>query len=289
MLLVALSACGFGTIAVLMTLSLRTGAPLMTLLTGRYLVGALVLGGIAAAAGDLRLDRSALKILAFAGVGQVVVSVVSLSALRYLPAGTLSFLFYTYPAWVAIIAKFRHSEPLTPIRMFALALSLAGIFVMVGAPGAGSLHPLGVGLAIGAAVFYAAYVPMIGELQRGLPPVATATYMSAGAALVLLVAGAVMGDLTLSLHRTAWVSILVLGVVSTVFAFLAFLRGLAVIGPVRTAIVSTVEPFFTAILAAWLLNQPLTGTTLLGGALIAAAVVLLQLRRSEPDATSTGT
>jgi drug/metabolite transporter (DMT)-like permease len=53
-----------------------------------------------------------------------------------------------------------------------------------------------------------------------------------------------------------------------------------VLGPVRTAIVSTVEPFFTALMGAWLLDQPLTFTTLVGGALIAAAVILLQLRPS---------
>jgi drug/metabolite transporter (DMT)-like permease len=49
-----------------------------------------------------------------------------------------------------------------------------------------------------------------------------------------------------------------------------------VLGPVRTAIVSTAEPFFTAALAAVVLAEPLTVRTGLGGVLIAAAVVLLQ-------------
>jgi drug/metabolite transporter (DMT)-like permease len=62
-----------------------------------------------------------------------------------------------------------------------------------------------------------------------------------------------------------------------VLAFLAFLRGLATIGPVRTAIVSTVEPFWAALLGSLVLNQPIGGRTLVGGMLIAAAVILLQL------------
>ena len=281
-LLIALSACGFGAIAILVTLAQGTGAPLLTLLAGRYVLGAIVLGALAAAGRTLAFDRATLGITAFAGTGQVLVSIVSLSALRFIPAATLSFLFYTYPAWIAIIAKFRHSEPLTPLRLTALALSLAGIFVMVGAPGTASLHPAGVVLALSAALIYAAYVPIISELERGRAPMAMATYMSAGAAVILLVAGALMDDLTLVLHRTAWIAILILGLVSTVGAFLGFLRGLRVLGPVRTAIVSTVEPFFTALLGAWLLHQPITRTTLLGGALIAAAVILLQLRPREP-------
>ena len=130
-------------------------------------------------------------------------------------------------------------------------------------------------------MLYAIYIPMIGALERGLPPVATATYMSAGAAIVLLVAGAVMGDITIELHRVAWTAIVLLALVSTVGAFLGFLRGLRVLGPVRTAIVSTVEPFFTALMGALLLDQPLTATSLMGGALISAAVVLLQLRQHD--------
>src|SRR5205823_11075866 len=61
----------------------------------------------------------------------------------YIPAGTLSFLFYTYPAWVAIIARLRRLEPLTPTRLVALAMSLFGVVVMVGSPTAAALDPRG--------------------------------------------------------------------------------------------------------------------------------------------------
>lgn len=276
-LLVALAACSFGAIAILVTLATGTGAPLMTLLVGRFLLGGLLLAVMARVAGELRLDRDAWRVVLYGGIGQVLVSIVTLSALRFIPAATLSFLFYTYPAWVAVITKFRHSEPLTRVRLFALALSLVGIFVMVGAPGAAELHPAGVALALGGAIIYAVYVPLIAHLERKLAPRATATWMSLGAALFLVPIGAGMGDLTVDLHRTAWVAIVILAVVSTALAFTALLKGLRVLGPVRTAIVATVEPFFTALAGAWLLHQPLTRNTLVGGALIAAAVILLQL------------
>jgi drug/metabolite transporter (DMT)-like permease len=70
--------------------------------------------------------------------------------------------------------------------------------------------------------------------------------------------------------------------VCTVLAFLAFMRGLGRLGPVRTAIVSTVEPFFTAVLGALVLGQAFGPATLAGGALIAAAVLLLQRRPADP-------
>lgn len=280
-LLVALSACGFGAIAILVTFASRSGATLLNILSWRYLIATVALSGLAWSAGALRFDREALRVTLYAGLGQAVVAFVSLSALRYIPAATLAFLFYTYPAWVAVIARVRHSEPLTATRLLALILSLGGIFVMVGAPGSTALHPLGVALALVAALIYAAYIPMIGALQRNVGPIAMATYMSAGAGLFLGAAAAMQGELTAALQPTAWYAVLVLSLVSTVAAFLGFLSGLRVLGPVRTAIISTVEPFFTALLGAALLSQPLTRSTLIGGAFIAAAVVLLQLRRAD--------
>jgi drug/metabolite transporter (DMT)-like permease len=275
---ILLSACGFGAIAVFVALAQDAGVALLTVLSWRYLIGGAALALIAASARDLSFNPATLRVGLLSGFGQAVIAVVSLSALRYIPAATLAFLFYTYPAWVAIIARARHSEPLTPTRLFALALSLAGIFVMVGAPGGATLHPAGVALALVAALLYAAYIPMINALQRGLTPLATATYMSLGAAILLSAAAASRSQLAVALPSAAWLPILGLALISTVAAFLLFLSGLRVLGPVRTAIISTIEPFFTALLSAWALGQHLGPTTLLGGVFIAAAVVLLQLR-----------
>ena len=67
-----------------------------------------------------------------------------------------------------------------------------------------------------------------------------------------------------------------LALVSTVIAFLTLIKGLAVLGPVRTAIIATVEPFFTATLGILVLGNQLSTATLVGGILIAAAVLLIQ-------------
>jgi drug/metabolite transporter (DMT)-like permease len=275
--LVVLSAAGFAAIAVFVLVATGAGAPLLAVLAWRYLLAAGVLVPLAFAIGRARFGVAELRVVLVGGIGQSAVAVTTLVALSYIPAATLSFLFYTYPGWVALIARVRHSEPLTPVRLVALALSLTGIFVMVGAPGAAALDSTGVILALIGALLYAFYVPMIAQLQRNLTPVTTAASMSVGAAVILLAVALARGEMAVAMHRTAWISVLGLAFVSTVGAFLVFLRGLSVLGAVRTAIISTVEPFFTAVLGAWLLAQPMTTTTLLGGALIAGAVVLLQL------------
>jgi drug/metabolite transporter (DMT)-like permease len=63
-----------------------------------------------------------------------------------------------------------------------------------------------------------------------------------------------------------------------------FLAGLERIGPSNASMLSTVEPVVTALLGAWLFAEVLQPATLVGGALILTAVVLLtrsELRRPE--------
>jgi drug/metabolite transporter (DMT)-like permease len=283
-LLVLFSACCFGSIPVLITLATSSGARLVDVLAWRYALAALLLvavsGGVAPV---LAPGRRARPVLVLAGGGQAAIAFVSLSALRYIPAATLTFLFYTYPAWVAVIAAVRGAERLTGRRMLALVLSLAGIALMVGMPGAGGLNPTGVLLALASALLYAIYIPLIDRLGRGLTPAVTSTYASAGAGAVLIVVAVAEGGLALRFAPLGWAAVLVLAVVCTVLAFLAFLRGLAEIGPVRTAIVSTIEPFWAALLAGVVLGQGLGPRTLAGGMLIAVAVIVLQLRVDSPE------
>ncbi len=277
-LLVVFSACCFGSIPILITLAIGSGARLIDALVWRYAIAAVLLVIVSGGIGATRAaGRRALPLFALAGGGQAAIAFVSLSALKYIPAASLTFLFYTYPAWLAVISAVRGTEKLTELRAVALSLSLAGLALMVGMPGASGLHPIGVALALSAALLYAVYVPMIGHLGRDLPPAVTSSYAAAGAAVALITASLFQGGPRFELSSLSWLSIGVLAVVCTVLAFIAFLRGLAAIGPVRTAIISTVEPFWTALLGSVVLGQQLGPRTLIGGVLIAAAVIVIQV------------
>jgi drug/metabolite transporter (DMT)-like permease len=298
--MVALSACCFGSITILVTIAQRAGAPLLTILVWRYLLGAATLallsGGMAALA-TARGRR--LRLLALGGGGQAVIGFTSLLALRWIPVATLVFLFYTYPSWIAVFAVVRRTERLDRTRVAALALSLAGIGLMVGAPSADTMHPAGVTLALGSALIYALYVPFIGALSEGVPARVASAWVAAGAGACFLVVGAVIAALhvasptmiapvtlatmTVSAQLTpvAWAATAALAVVSTAVAFILFLNGLAGIGAVRTGIISTIEPFWASLLGATVLHQRLGTETLLGGVSIALAVALLQIRQGE--------
>ncbi|MEY2733838.1 MAG: hypothetical protein RL340_897 [Gemmatimonadota bacterium] len=275
-----LAATGFASVSILTAAAVATGLTLTTVLTWRYVLAAVVLTIWVGARGYPRIPpREMLRFVALGGFGQALLVYLALASLAYIPAATLAFLFYTYPAWVAVAQAVRGAERLDGRRALALACSFGGIAVMVGRPAAGAIDPRGVALALGAAIVYGAYIPMMRALQKDHPVAPTSAYAKIGSALAFLVASVADRSFTAQLTPTAWGLIALLTVGSTVLPGVFFMMGLVRLGPVRTAVVSSVEPFLTALLAAAVLDQPLTGATLVGGAAIVAAVSLLQVRR----------
>jgi drug/metabolite transporter (DMT)-like permease len=275
-LLIILSALSFGSISVLTVLVTGAGVPLLTAMAWRYVLGAILLGTFARPP-QLRSVpvQRVLQLLVIGGCGQALITYLSLHALEYIPVGPLAFLFYTYPAWVALLAAIRRTEKLTPIRIIALTLALAGVTIMVGVP-TEKLNPVGVLLALVSALLYSAYLPALEHAQEGVPSIIATLLLITGAATTFVIAALFTGELFLPTGGAVWSEILVLALVSTVIAFLTLIKGLDVLGPVRTAIIATVEPFFTATLGILVLGNQLSTATLVGGILIAAAVLLIQ-------------
>ncbi|MEX2182210.1 MAG: DMT family transporter [Gemmatimonadaceae bacterium] len=281
--LILIAASGYAMLAIGTGLAARDGVSLPTLMAWRYALAAPLLALIAGAAAFRVPWRRALPLLVLGGGGQSLVTWLSLSALEWLPAAALGFLFYTYPAWVAIFAAVTGLERLTALRVGALAVALVGITLMVGLPWASTLPLEGVLRALGSAVVYALYIPMIHRLRGPLDAAAASTWIIGGAAIVFVLMAtlsASAGGFVANMTPRTWGIAIFLAGFSTVVAFITFLHGLAVLGAVRTAILSTTEPFWTAVLAALLLAQPIGPTTIAGGLCIVGAIVLLQ--RSTP-------
>ncbi len=283
-LAILLSACAYGTLSIVTTVTSAVGVSLVALMAWRYTLAAPVLALIAGGPRALlRVPRRrATALIVLGGGGQTLVTWLSLSSLEWIPAASLGFLFYTYPAWLTLLAAVTGMERLTWLRVSALTIALAGITLMVGTPWSAALPLPGVLRALGSAMVYAAYVPLLHKLRGPLDAPLASTFVILGAALSFLVLAISQGVLVTAMTPLTWGLAVLIALLSTVVAFISFLHGLGVLGPVRTAIISTLEPFWTAMLGAVLLSQSLGATTIAGGALIIAAIILLQ--RSSPTA-----
>jgi drug/metabolite transporter (DMT)-like permease len=201
LLIVASAAC-FSTIAIFVSLALRTGAPLLTVLTGRFVFGALAIAPIAGAAA-LRATHATLRrdLIVRAGFLQAALVYFSGLSLKWLTAAALVFLFYTYPAWVTLLVAVTRGERLTRRRAGALALSLAGVTIMVGLPGPAVVHPLGAACAILSALIFAIYLVYTDRLQSGITPAVTSFWIALGAGIVFLIAALGTRQLTICLSH----------------------------------------------------------------------------------------
>lgn len=285
-LLIVLSALSFGSISVLTVLVTAAHIPLLTAMACRYVLGAALVATVVRSR-QLRTvpKQRVILLLVIGGCGQALITYLSLHALEYISVGPLAFLFYTYPAWVALLAAMRRTEKLTPVRIIALTLALVGVAIMVGVPEE-KLHPIGVILALGSALLYSVYLPALEHVQEGIPALVATFLLIVGAAIAFAIAALLAGDLFLPIGVAVWSEIMLLALVSTVIAFLTLIKGLSVLGPVRTAIIATVEPFFTAMLGILVLGNDLSIATLLGGILIAVAVLLIQWSSTRIAATA---
>jgi drug/metabolite transporter (DMT)-like permease len=243
----------------------------------RYALAAPLLVLAAGGLRALRIPRGdALALLLLGGTGQMVITTMSFSSLQWLTAAQLGFLFYTYPAWVAVFMAIGGVERLTRGRVVALVAALMGITMMVGRPWASVIPAPGLWLALGSAAIYAAYIPLLHRMRGPHPAAVASTYVITGAAISLSAWSAMQGTLFTNMSLPMWGLALACAVIGTVVAFITFLRGLEVLGAVRTAILSTVEPFWNAVLAAVVLGQRITPMTIAGGTMIMGAIVLLQ-------------
>ena len=273
---IVLAASAYGSLSIVTTLSDRAGVAMLTLMAWRYGLATPILALIAGKRALAVPVGRMIALVTLGGGGQAIVTYFSLSALQWLPAASLGFLFYTFPAWVAIFAAISGTERLTTVRVVALGVALLGISAMVGSPWDLALPWPGVWRALMAAVIYALYIPLLHRLRGPLDPATASTFIIGGAAVIFMVTAGRTGGLVASMTPFTWALAAFLAVYSTVVSFLTFLRGLEVLGPVRSAILSTTEPLFTAVLAVLVLGQSLDLKTIVGGVGILGAIVILE-------------
>ena len=146
---------------------------------------------------------------------------------------------------------------------------------MVGAPSAASLSPIGLVVILSGALVYALYIPVLNGLQRGRDAIDVTRAICVGGTVCFAAWSIPSGTLFAIPDATALGASMLQGALAS-GAFFGFLAGLRVLGNVRTAITSTVEPFWTTMLGVVLLGQPVGFGTLIGGGAIMGAVLLLQ-------------
>jgi drug/metabolite transporter (DMT)-like permease len=216
--------------------------------------------------------------------------------LEVLPAGMFVVIFYTYPAMIAIFGLLMGDR--LPLQgWIALGLTLVGVilttpdFIALVAPGLGigSAQGLdgdtgrGVLLALLNALIIAVYFILNSHTLKHYPDKGRASAaITAGTMLTMWLVALFQGNIAVP-QGTGWLYLIGLATVSTVFPVFSLSNGIARLGPAKASIVSTVEPLLTSVLAMIFLSERMLPIQWLGGLVIMLSIILLQLRRPEPQ------
>ena len=220
-----------------------------------------------------------MQLIGMGALGYVGQSFLYMTAIKYASSGLVALLLYLYPMFVFILSVFILHEKATSVKIIALILALVGSALTVN-PNGGQL--IGGLMSIAAALIYSVYIIVGTNVMKHVSAVQSSTIIFASA-------GAVYGVLTFvnganfPASNSGWLAMLGIIVVSTIIPVITFLAGLERIGPTNAAMLSTLEPIVTVLLAAWLFGERLMPIVMLGGGLILVAVILLtraELRKS---------
>jgi drug/metabolite transporter (DMT)-like permease len=230
----------------------------------------------------VRQDHLPLLPLLGLGIVYAIAVLTAFFGLALLSASTYVVLFYTYPTMVALLGVML-GERLSKAGWVALIMTGVGILLTIpdfSALGGGDW--LGIVIALVNALSVALYFLLSGRVLRGHSAVARGTaWVVTGTLLTLLILVPFTG-LYVSSSLEVWLNLLMLALISTAFPIFALNIGIQMIGAPRSAIVSSVQPVQTMVMAMLLLGEVIMPMQWGGALLIVAAVVLLQTRRERP-------
>lgn len=231
-----------------------------------------------------RLDLRSLKFCAVQAVVYLLSTICFFYAIQYLDASIASIILFTYPLFVAFLAILLFKERLSLIRLSVLFTTFTGCSLVINPPSSLvglSLSPRGLLLAFGSSVFYAAHSLISQRTVYHTSPLVASAYLNTFVMVQTLVIFPPIYLVTGAVAWSAFAIIFVLVLCTSIIGMVFFLSGIKRIGASRAAIVSSMEPVFTIILAFFLLGEQMTSLQLVGAAIILLGILLLQAERHE--------
>jgi len=179
-------------------------------------------------------------------------------------------------AWILL----RHQTDRQTWLVVALATVGVAVLSLNGwAVGAGEL------LTLACAVLFAIHIVGLGEWSPQYDPY-TFAFLQIATVAVISVVAAIPGGITPPPDIETWQTIGITAIFATALAFIVQTWAQSLVTPTRAAIVMTMEPVFAGLFAVVAGGNQLTWRTLLGGAIIVAAMLIINLKATRGNAQS---
>jgi drug/metabolite transporter (DMT)-like permease len=260
------------------------GVDVVTLLAVRYgLAFPMMVLAAAALRGGFANLAMAPRDFAYAAAGGLIgyylAGYLDFTALKLIDVSVERVLLFSFPVFVVAFDAVRRRRWPPARQLVALIGAEAGIVLVMGATEADIFFANLVGglWAIGSAFVFAIYF----MINQALGPRLGSARMALGA-----VTGAVIGTTAqfvastpvaaLAMNWSAFAMIAAMALFCSVLPFLLITEGIRRVGASRSALISTVGPVSTLVLAALLLGETMVPSQLAGAALVIVAILALE-------------
>ncbi|MEI7557112.1 DMT family transporter [Candidatus Chlorohelix sp.] len=288
--IVAIAGASYGIQAVLAKYAYEGNANVASLLTIRFIGAGLVIWltiwilirrGV-----RLQIRQPRRKAVSFFLLGLIWItnSLFYYMGLELLPAGTASLLVFVFPALIVLWSVLFFNEKLNWIKTIALGMALLGCFLTVDPSTAfmagATFSWLGALYIFGSAFSNSWYSVLAQHFGKNTNGLIMAGYCIPITAVCFTIYVSLTDTFRFDMTVEGWVCCIAIGVM-TGFSVFLLLMGINIIGATRAGIVATSEPAVTVLLGALLLDESITLAKLLGGFLIALAILSLSRRAPE--------
>jgi drug/metabolite transporter (DMT)-like permease len=200
--------------------------------------------------------------------------------LERIEAGRAAVIIANNPILIGLFAALLFGEKLTGKKIVGILLSICGAIIVITKGQPTTLLAGGIGqgelLIFGCVVSWVIY-SLVGRVaMRGLTPLVAVTYAALiGTGLLLFPAlGEGVFSALSDYSLLAWICLLYLSLCGTVLSFVWYYQGIQQIGSTRAGQFINLVPVSAVLLSAWLLDEPVTGSLLVGLLLVSGGIYL---------------
>lgn len=276
--IIAAASC-WGFIGIFSSIAFSEGVPPMEVAFWRALFAWGLFGTQAFLRKETHLEIRDIPLLTLFGLLGISLFYISyLYAIRSGGAALASVLLYTAPAWVVACSLLVYKEQITAHKVLAIILVIGGVFLISSTGGnvnaTGSLSTLAIISGLTAGFCYSLYYTLGKHFSS--------RYSSANLFLYMLPIG-VIGIFPfvdfVSKTPLAWLSLILVAIISTFVANQCYYLGLKKLEAGKASIVATIEPVVAATAAYFFIGEQFTLLGYIGATLIILAVLLTIVKK----------
>jgi drug/metabolite transporter (DMT)-like permease len=226
--------------------------------------------------------REILFMLALGMLGNGLYQILWVEGMARTRASDAALLVAASPAFIEIIGWVRGHERAGIRGMSGIALSLAGIGLVVTGASHGTTGQstfLGNGLILGSVLCWAVYSVFLKPLTERVDGLTLSAVTMTGGLIPMLIVGApsLVATRWSAVPTMGWAAVAYSGLMALVVAYLFWYRGVRVLGPTRASMYSNLQPL-VAMIAGWaLLGETPRAMQLMGALCIIGGLLLTRL------------